>query len=296
MIFNRKNRNCTKKLIFLLPVRIDDEILPEEMVRMLCCTETAEAVTTTISRSTFEIIKSYTRELERGNKRYAILGIELPRGCYVPFPVYIDSEHLMVLENIVEHAIHRKFIPYILRKYVKHIIALGNISSKEIIKNYVLHDQLSSGLSSQSMINDIRASRGNMFAERAIPTYKAHNRYPAIILKKMDSIDHNDKETQRVLILDSDGDLAISKVPAQLLLSEERKFNLISEDLYGCVTYKQEGDRYFFDHMILNKLQHKSLNTILEQYEKTGTGERPIPLFAQEVISRARVIFKEGVH
>ena len=296
MIFKTKNRNCTKNLIFLLPVRIDDEILPEEMVRMLCCTEKAEPVTTTISRSTFEIIKSYIRELENGNKRYAILGIEVSHGCYMPFPVFIDSEHLMVLENVVEHAIHRKFIPFVLQKYIKHIVALGNTGSKEIMNRYVLHDQLSSGLSSQSMISDIRASRGDMFDERAIPTYKARNRYPAIILKKMESVDHNDLENQRVLILDSDGDLAISKVPAQPLLSEERKFNLISDDLYGCVTYKHEENRYFFNHMILNELQHASLNTILEQYENTGTGERPIPLFAQEVISRARTIFREETH
>jgi hypothetical protein len=202
----------------------------------------------------------------------------------------------MGLENIVEHAVHRKIIPLILKKYVKHIIALGNLRSKEIMKNYVLNDQICSGLSSQNLLDNIKTSRGDMFVDKPIPTYKSHQRYPAIILKKMDPIDYSDKESQRVLILDSDGDLALSKVPAQPLWSEERKFNLIGSDLYGCITYKQENDRFVFDHMILNRLQQKSLETILEQYEKTGRGERPIPLFAQEILCRARTIFKDDTN
>jgi hypothetical protein len=291
-MFNNLKRNSLKSLIFLLPVRINDEILPEDRVRMLCCTQNAEIATMTISRSTYEIIQSYVRELERGNKRYAILGIEISRGYYVPCPVYIDSEHLIGLENIVEHAVHRKIIPWILKKYVKHIIALGNMKSKEIMKNYLLHDQICSGSASQSLLDNIRASRSDMFADGPIPTYKAQHRYPAIILKKIESIDYGDRESQRVLILDSDGDLAISKVPYQTLCAEERKINLMGSDSYGCITYKQEKDMFVFDHMILNKLQQESLETILEQYERTGSGERPIPLFAQEVLSRARTIFK----
>ena len=262
---------------------------------MLCCNEKADLVTMTVSKSTFEIIRSYVRELEKGNKRYAMLGIEVSPGYYVPFPVYIDSEHLMGLENIVEHAVRRKVIPWVLRKYVKNIISMGNIRSDELIKNYVLRDQIGSSLSSQSLMHSIRASRDN-FNDRLIPTYKAQHNYPAIILKKMDPDGYSDTESQRVLILDSDGDLAISKVPAQPLESEEGKCNLTGDELFGCITYKHEKGSYIFDHIILNRLQQKSLEIILEQYEKTGSGERPLPLFAEEVLSRARTIFEKDIH
>lgn len=295
-MFGNLKRNSYKRYIFLLPVRIDDEILPEDRIKMLCCNEKADLVTMTVSKSTFEIIRSYVRELEKGNKRYAMLGIEVSPGYYVPFPVYIDSEHLMCLENIVEHAVRRKVIPWVLRKYVKNIISMGNIRSDELIKNYVLRDQIGSSLSSQSLMHSIRASRDNNFNDSLIPTYKAQHNYPAIILKKMDPDGYSDTESQRVLILDSDGDLAISKVPAQPLESEEGKCNLTGDGLFGCITYKHEKGSYIFDHIILNSLQQKSLEIILEQYEKTGSGERPLPLFAEEVLSRARTIFEKDIH
>ena len=82
-MFNPLKRNSLNRLIFLLPVRIGDELLPEDKVRMLCCTAKADLVTTLIARSTFEIIKSFIRELERGNKstRYWELKFSLKTMC-----------------------------------------------------------------------------------------------------------------------------------------------------------------------------------------------------------------------
>jgi hypothetical protein len=83
-------------------------------------------------------------------------------------------------------------------------------------------------------------------------------------------------------------------VPIHSLESEEREFDTIRSkgDFFGCITYDRRKDSYIFNHVILNRLQQKSLETILQQYEKTGSGERPIPLYAQEVLSRAKIIFK----
>ncbi len=294
MMLNLLKRNSLNRLIFLLPVRIGDEILPEDKVRMLCCTEKADLVTTLISRSTFEIIKSFIRELEKESKKYAILGIEVHSQEYVPVPVYIDSEHLMALENIAEHAINRKIMPWVLKKYVTNIIALGDIKSKEIIENYILSDNIYSNLSSNEMLGGLEGIGENHLSDAPIPIYKAQHHFPAVILKKLERTERNENELQRVLILDSDGDLVISKVPIYLLESEERELDTIISkgDLFGCITYTREKDSYIFNHVILNRLQQNALETILKQYEKTGSGERPIPLYAREVLSRARIIFK----
>ena len=294
VMFNPLKRNGLNRLIFLLPIRIGDEILPEDKVRMLCCTAKADLATTLIARSTFEIIKSFIRELERGNKKYAILGIEVYPKDYVPVPVYIDSEHLMALENIAEHALNRKVMPWVLKKYVKHIIALGDIKSKDIIENYILSEHIDSNLSSHELLSGIESPHDKNLADTPIPIYKAQHHLPAVILKKLEATEHNENELQRVLILDSDGDLAISKVPIHSLESEEKEFDTIRSkgNFFGCITYAREKERYIFNHVILNGLQQKSLETILQQYEKTGSGERPIPLYAQEVLSRAKIMFK----
>jgi len=294
MMFKILKRNSLNRLIFLLPVRISDEILPEDKVRMLCCTEKADLVTTLISRSTFEIIKSFIRELEKASKKYAILGIEVRPQEYVPVPVYIDSEHLMALENIAEHAINRKIMPLVVKKYVTKIIALGDIKSKEIIENYILSDNIDSNLSSHELLGGLEGAGDNYLSDAPIPIYKAQLHFPAVVLKKIEATAQNENGLQRVLILDSDGDLVIGKVPIHLLESEERELDTIISkgDLFGCITYTREKDGYIFNHVILNRLQQNALETILQQYEKTGSGERPIPLYAREVLSRASIIFK----
>ena len=53
--------------------------------------------------------------------------------------------------------------------------------------------------------------------EFSMPIYKAKHSYPLIVLKHLPSEELNPNNVQRLVILDSDGDLAIIKVPNELI-------------------------------------------------------------------------------
>ena len=278
--------------MFLLPVQIGDEVISDGRVRILCCTSKAELTTILIDGSTYDIVKSYIWEMENGNRKYAMVGVEVNPGNYLPVPVYIDSEHLTALENIAEHAVTRRVVPWVLRKYVKHIIALGNVGSRELPDNIIIGDHIDMSATSYEMLAAINKKdvRDGIVPEGAVPVYKARYSFPAVILKKVQ--ESADSGLQRVLILDSDGDLAVSKVPARLLEAKERELDRasISENTQWCITYTQKGDGYIFSHLMLNRLQQQALETIVLRYEKTGSGERPLPPDACEILSRANNI------
>ena len=93
-----------------------------------------------------------------------------------------------------------------------------------------------------------------------------------------------------LLVLDSDGDLAIIKVPYKLvdnmekgLTGQERKTKRSV-----CAIIAQHPKGMTFDYMPISQPQRKALDTITRCFEETGKGKQPISTAAKTVLSRAK--------
>lgn len=123
-----------------------------------------------------------------------------------------------------------------------------------------------------------------------MPIYKAAYLYPLILLKRLPPDEQTPPNTQRLLILDSDGDMGIIKVPTRLVrqiemeLVEQNRKNLSST----CVLISQQQEGFTVAYMPINARQRKALKTLTHFFEETGNGKQPISSAAQSVITRAK--------
>lgn len=287
MEFNdRYNRN---DVIYLVPIKMGDERLVETQVRMLCCDEKGNLVTTVIEGSVYELAKGYAKELDSARKNYAILGLEIAPGQSFPWAVTIDSEQVWALEHILEHALKRGLIPDILKKYIKQIIKLGEAKRKELRVQCQPADGSSPSETTPEVLQRLAYGVEDTI-EVSVPIYKAKHRYPLVVLKRLPSDEETAPEIQRILILDGDGDLAVIRVPLDMIDEAERGFEewRARYKSEGCIIYSQHPDGLVMSYLETSWFQRKALDLIAQRFEETGRGERPISKDAQEVLSRAR--------
>lgn len=283
---DRYNHN---DVIYLVPIKMGKEQLAETQVRMLCCDEKGNLVTTVIEGSVYELAKGYAEELEGARKNYAILGLEIAPGQSFPCAVTIDSEQVWALEHILEHALKRGLIPDILKKYIKQIIKLGEAKRKELRVQCEPTDGGASSETTPEVLQRLAYGVENTIGV-SVPIYKAKHRYPLVVLKRLPSDEETAPEIQRILILDGDGDLAIIRVPLDMIDEAERGFEewRVRYKSEGCIIYSQHPDGLVMSYLETSWFQRKALDLLAQRFEETGRGERPISKDAQEVLSRAR--------
>ncbi len=276
-------------VIYLVPIKMGDEQLAEAQVRMLCCDKNGDLVTTVIEGSVYELAKSHAQELEDARKDYAILGLETTPGQLLPWAVTINSEQVWALEHILEHALKRGLIPDILKKYIKQIIKLGETKHKELRMQREQADNKYPSETTPAVLQRLAYVVEDTI-EVSVPIYKAKHRYPLVALKRLLPDEDTKPETQRILILDSDGDLAIIRVPLEMIDRAERGFEewRASRKSEGCIIYSQHPDGLVMTYLETSWFQRKALDLIAQRFEETGRGERPISKDAQEVLNRAR--------
>jgi hypothetical protein len=276
-------------VIYLVPIKIGNEQLAEAQVRMLCCDEKCNLVTTVIESSAYELAKSQAKELESARKNYAILGLEVAPGQSSPYAVTIDSEQVWALEHVLEHALKRGLIPDILKKYVKQIIKLGEAKRKEL-RAQREQETGDAPLETTPEVLQRLAYGVEDTIEVSVPIYKAKYRYPLIVLKRLPSDEETKPGVQRILILDGDGDLAIIRVPLEMIDEAERGFEQwrLSYKSEGCIVYSQHPNGLVMSYLETSWFQRKALDLLAQRFEETGRGERPISKDAQEVLTRAR--------
>jgi len=282
-------RHNLKDLVYLVPIQIGNEQLPENNIRMLYCNSKGDIRSAIIENSVYELARSYTTQLERAHKNYATLSLEIAPGRSVPWAVEITPEQVWALEHILEHAIKRGEIPAILKKYPKEIIRIGRLKCEELNRdNERVGNFVFSGKTPEVLQRLAYYSEDAI--EAAVPIYKAQYRYPLIVLKRLPPNEKTSPEMQRLLTLDSDGDLAITRLPLEAIDEAERnleEWKRISKS-EGCIIYSRHQDSFTISNLEISELQTKALNLIAQHFEETGYGQQPIPTDAQAVLARAK--------
>lgn len=282
-------RNQPNDVLFLMPVRMADEKLPKSKVRMLYCDADGKVYATLINRSVYELAEDSAKSMEHNRKPFATLGLETNPGKFIPTTVEIGPKEVWALEHILEHALKNGRLPDILKKYVKPIIQLGEASREAVLSE---HKKRWRRVYSEATPRVLE--RLPYYSERdieiSIPIYKAEHRYPLIVLKRLTTDEPALHNAQRLLILDSDGDLAIVKVPFTLIdkIEKEIKEHHKKNNTYLCPIISKYSDGFAINYMVISQLQKKALDTITRYFEKTGYGKQPISIAAKTVLDRAK--------
>ncbi|MFC1918826.1 hypothetical protein ACFLWW_02490 [Chloroflexota bacterium] len=275
--------------LYLMPVRQGNEQLPKDKVRMLSCDAEGKVHTLLLKKSIYELAKRHAKRMEYSHKNYATLGFEINHSKPATLAVEVEAEQFWALEHILEHALKKGRLPDILKKYPKQIIKLGESRRKELTaqNERQTHSQLQS--ETPSVLYRLPYySEDNV--EVSIPIYKAEHRYPLIVLKQLPPNEHIPPDMQRLLVLDSEGDLAIIKVPLGIMDRVKKDFDKWKKanNQDGCIIYSRHPKGFSTNYMAINELQREALNKIAKHFEETGHGEQPVSTTARAVLVRAR--------
>jgi hypothetical protein len=290
------NRSKPRDVLFLMPVRWKDEKPNGSKVRMLYCDIEGKVYASPISRAVYETARANSLEIRNRRRPFATVGIETHPGDFVPTTIEIDERELWALEHISQHAIKTGCLPDILKKHLKSIINRGVTSREATISEFKTNKTRNSTRSTPKVLNRLPYYRERDI-ELSMPIYKAEQSYPLIVMKFLPN--KNGGQSQRnLLVLDSDGDLAVIKVPAGLINGAEKKLTAHNDpktrNVYT-VIYRQPRGRTV-DFMTVNQSQRKALETITRYYEETGSGKQSVPVAVRTVISMAEKRMIPGTH
>lgn len=284
-LLNRRNAN---NVLYLTPVQIGDEQLDEDKIRILCCDAKGNIGSVVIEASSYEVARSRVEELERDHKNCAVLGIETTPGNSTPFAFEISWGQVYAMERILEHALKTGKIPNILKDYAKDIIGLGSKRSKNSVNQHKRADhQAPVGVASEVLNTEYPQD-----VEGAIPIYKAAYYYPLVVLKRLAPNAQTPPDMQRLLILDSEGDLAVIRVPLERIDKAEIAFKRWKKanKADGYLICSQHSNDLVINHMETSEFQSKALNVITRHFEETGHAKKPVSRDVQAVLAKARAI------
>jgi hypothetical protein len=236
----------------------------------------------------YKLICEDIERFESHNMCYATVGLEISTGTFVPVVVEISSDESWTLSHALEHALNSGVIPEVLLKNISHIIKQGDTGYK---KNG--SDGNGNSKTEKSTIPGI-LDRLPYYLERdmefSMPVYKAEHPYPLIVLKSYSSGGSSSGNSQKLLVLDSDGDLAIGKIPFKVLDKAEKRLRHWAEknNRDACLIIYHEEKGYSIDFIVISPAQRKALDVMVREYEETGTGRGSLSVAAQRVVSRAQ--------
>ena len=281
------NRSKPRNVLFLMPVNLKGDKQSRSKVRMLYCDCDGKVYASNIKRSVYEIARTDASVMESTHRYFATVGLETSPGDFLPAVVEIDHRELWALEHISKHALKNGRVPDILKKHIQPIIKLGETRREAVISAYGKRRVKDSAVTTPKVLNRLPYYRERDM-EISVPIYKAAPRYPLIVLKSLP--DRNGtKNQQSLLVLDSDGDLTVTEVPAKLVKNMEKKLakqNAEKNRTVCAVIYQRLKGRTI-DYMTISQQQQKALDTITEYYEATGDRKRPVPDMVMTVITRA---------
>jgi hypothetical protein len=269
-------KNHSKDVLFLQPVRLTGEKLPQRKVRMLGCDASGRVFAVLISRAAYEKARDDALAMKQRHKPFATIGLEAGPGKYEPAAVEISPEEAWALEHILEHALKSGKLPDILKKYLRPIIE----HAESIIETPAATPKVLDRLPYYPP--------GEI--EISVPIYKASYSYPLIVLKRLPPDEHTSPTDLKLLVLDSDGDLAAIRVPAKLVRQAERETtdNSASGYRYTCLLISQRADGLAVSYMPISQPQKKALATLAGFFEASGGGKQPMPVAVRTVLSRAK--------
>jgi hypothetical protein len=282
------SKNKSRDVIFLIPVSTPDEKLPRGKMRMLYCDAMGRVYTTLLDKTVYKLICEDIEKFEANNRCYATVGLEITSGTFAPVVVEISSDESWTLSHALEHALNTGVIPDVLLKNIAHIIKQGDIGYKKNGSNGNGNNK-----TEKSTIPGI-LDRLPYYLERdmefSMPVYKAEHPYPLIILKSYSSGGSSSGNGQKLLVLDSDGDLAIIKIPFKVLDKAEKRLRHWADknNRDACLIIYHEENGYSIDFIVISPAQRKALDVMVREYEETGEGRESLSVAAQRVVSRAQ--------
>lgn len=280
-------RTRSEDVIFLIPVDNPDEKSSKGKIGMLYCDTGGKVYTVPIDKSVYKIITDDIRKMEDTERYYATVGLEISPGNYVPKVIEISSEESLALSHTLEHALRNGMIPDVLIKYIKSIVKKG----QHIDGGTGKHDkQIKDTPHEPIRILNRLPYYLEKDMEFSMPIYKAEHRYPLIVLKYISSAESGGGNGQELLIIDSDGDMAIIKVPFKLLNKAEKRLKdwAAENNRHACLTINRERKGYSINYIVISAAQKRALDIMARNYEDSGSGKHPVSTAAQRVISIAR--------
>ncbi|MFH1003579.1 MAG: hypothetical protein V1780_05480 [Chloroflexota bacterium] len=270
-------------IIYLAPIRMERERLPEDKVRLLYSDARGNLRSLVMADSVYRRIRGLGKEMARRRQGYAVLGLETAPGRREPYPVPISRDYAWALDSILEHALNHRQTPDILKRYLKEIVGLGEARRQELRKGQPQRVVKSAIL--DRLAYDLENTAGV-----TLPLYKAESRFPLVVLERLVPEETALPDTGRLLVLDNDGDLGVISLPLAVIDAAERDLAAWQRGnkAAGCLVYARHSGGLSLAPMKINKLQRHALDVIVQQYQATGHSRQPISASAQAVLVRAR--------
>ena len=188
-------------------------------------------------------------------------------------------------------ALNQGRLPDILQMSLKPIIELDEASREAAISEHKQRRRKAVSRATPKVLNRLPYYPESDI-EISMPIYKAEYSYPLIVLKRLISDDDTSDMHQRLLILDSDGDMAVIKVPSQLIEKIEKVIKEYHRKnrVYKCAVIARYADGLSVDYIVISQLQRKALDTLIRYFEKAGEVKQPVSSAVKAVLDRAREV------
>ena len=173
--------------------------------------------------------------------------------------------------------------------YVKPIIKRGEASRESVLSEHAKPKSRTPSVETPKVLNRL-PYYPEKDIELSMPMYKAEHSYPLIVLKRLTPDGKNVRRPQKLLVLDSDGDMAVINVPPEIIKNMDKKFarQKTGEDRNVCPIIIKNPKGMAVDFLPLTQPQKKALDTITRYYESTGNEKKPISATAKKILLRAK--------
>ncbi|MFC1911770.1 hypothetical protein ACFLXG_01240 [Chloroflexota bacterium] len=226
--------------------------------------------------------------MEMSQNNYATIYWDTGTSRFKPLLVKIEDEESWALERILEHAFRSAIIPDILSGYPEEIIRLGESKYQEL-RSDKTREALKAWPTTSSKVLDRLPYYREKDIEASVPIYKAENTFPLIILKRLPQTKDMPPSQKQLLILDSDGDLAVIVLSSEQINRAERKRRCLQKkgkEAYLICLRKPNG--IFVDGMEVSELQKHALEIVAQRFEETTEEKQPLSGAVKQVLNKAR--------
>ena len=282
------HQNRPNHSLLLMPVRLGNERWPKNKVRLLSCDAEGNLFTQLVGRSTYQRIRKETQYMEVSQNNYATIYWDTGASRPMPLVVKIEENESWALNRILEHALRDTVIPDVLRRYPEEIIKLGESKRRELSIEKTRDTDKTTSSTSSKVLNRLPYYRKDD-VEVSIPIYKVEYAFPLIVLKRLPPAKNTLSSQQRLLVLDSDGDLTVTTLSLELIDKAERKrIGLQRRGKEGYLICLQKPKGISIDIMEMSELQRLALENVTQYFEETSGGKQPLSGAVRTILNKAR--------
>jgi hypothetical protein len=274
--------------VLLMPVRLRSERWPKNKVRVLSCDAEGNLFTELIGRSIYQRIKLEAQRMEAVPKNYATIYLETGNGQHVPLFVEIGDKENWALERILEHALRSGIVPHVLITPIRDIIRLGETKYKEVVTEKTKRTRKTTSQPSSKVLGRLPYYKTKDI-EVSVPIYKTEYAFPLIVLGRLSQESNMAPNQQRVLVLDSDGDLAETSLPSEQVNKAERNLrDLRKKGKEGSLVCLWEPEGISVDVVEMSELQVQALEAVTHYFKETSKDKRPLSAAIKTVLYDVR--------